>query len=567
MATASNRIGERINPIPIAQLANEVLSPLKPPGGDQPTFREVERVFGGLRQMGNIEMSSELVPTPDFLLQLLDVLGGSTNRKSVSRRLVRLANIIDYAVVARHLEPSEIVLSRPLAIPPEWDEDDKRFARGGTLAPVRRPVHFPAPGWRDFRRVMIAMAAESFAWPTARLYVLCSTVVLARLNWSEALAIQVKDYRPDDGGLYIAQRARLRKGRPEAINPIEISPPLSEVWERWIPRIHCGYAFPLLSRSGPLQRPTASCDLAEFAIRILGTGDSASRFTPGGLLAFGIAHKDRLWNPKYSPFSIHPNDNSTLMPRVVPLASLKEKIISKKMATTNNYAYLKIFGDISKIPEVNTVSDLVPAIAEKLISAAGITDPIRKTKGGKPFPRFRMLRAICRYGIELGAIDHDPLIGRPETPIRQRKPLDPKPEGLRTRRYLFKAAQLLALSRETAAQATFPEAAKEPPSPLEPSKGKRPDPALWIETREELDREIENIESKATREVVSKLIGLMPDRPTGKLLLKVSGHSDAVNLLKAFADSGSRLARAVGIPGPGKIGYWILIEIVKEPHS
>jgi transcriptional regulator with XRE-family HTH domain len=101
------------------------------------------------------------------------------------------------------------------------------------------------------------------------------------------------------------------------------------------------------------------------------------------------------------------------------------------------------------------------------------------------------------------------------------------------------------------------------PSPVAAADQVETQPTIvsWRGTRVELVVELDAIDSKATREVVTKLIEFMPNRPSKLDLEKKSGHGDAVNLLKRFADSGTRLAKAVRLPGQGKKGYWIEVEI------
>jgi DNA-binding phage protein len=87
-------------------------------------------------------------------------------------------------------------------------------------------------------------------------------------------------------------------------------------------------------------------------------------------------------------------------------------------------------------------------------------------------------------------------------------------------------------------------------------------PVPWSGTREQLEREIEAIESEACRDVVRALIELRPLKATRTVLDDKSKHGDSFNLLSDLRDSGSRLGNALGFPGRGRKGRWIEIEII-----
>ena len=104
---------------------------------------------------------------------------------------------------------------------------------------------------------------------------------------------------------------------------------------------------------------------------MLGPGDAADRFTPGGLLAFGKekGHAERLKHPRESPLAIAADDAGTLARRRVTIGQLREDVLGHFEHTHHAAASRarRIFAVMEdRMPEVTTADHLTPEVVEQL---------------------------------------------------------------------------------------------------------------------------------------------------------------------------------------------------------
>jgi hypothetical protein len=451
--------------IPMASFKEEYLNSVRPPQHgkterDQEVFRRSQRVFETFDLMGGIETTADLNPTPEFVDRFLKASGIITSRTTIRSVLNFLSLALLYAVAKGYHEASKLVITRPIPIPPAWDEAVGTSATAVRAGPPSAPCRIDpgqAPEWDDFARVMAALAKESFAWPKGLLYALCANVVLAQLMLKDALAIGRDDYKPDAGMLRIDRRDRMTK--PSSPPFIEIPRPLIQVNDRWRPRVHSRHFFPRLERDAPWDKSISRFHLARFARKVLGEGDAANKFTFSGLLGFGGIHAVRLAHPSESPFAIGPLDAETLMPRVVTIEGLKEHLGKNygNPRTTNvsGSGYIRQKGSVywcrrifaiieEQMPDVVTTADLTPEFLARFKIIAGISEQ-RTVRDSEMLD---WLRTFCGHAIDLGGPDLDPFMGTPE--IAASRPSEPTPVTRRTYIYQHNAVELIALARDSA---------------------------------------------------------------------------------------------------------------------
>jgi hypothetical protein len=440
MASEARSRTRAVTAASIDRFMGEFLGRKHPPRGDRDDCRREERFFETIIGLLGIEATTaDMAPTPELVERYLKASTNCSSRGVLQGLLRQYALALDHAVASRYIEPSALVVTRPIPIPPACDEHDDRFSWIGA---THRSVRSAPPAWDDFARVMAAMRAKSSAWSGARRYALWSTVVLGELKLAEALAIVPEDYAPIDHKLRIVERSKRRNPGPDFPPLIDTTGPLDAILSRWWPRVQFPRVFLGLSRAGPMSPQQITGDLAEFACEVLGSGEGADRFTPAGLLSFGKEHAERLKHSRESPLSIAPDDAETLALKRVSITQLKEEVFQhfKHTHLASASRSRRIFGVIDdRMPEVTTAADLTPEFVERFKIEA-LLDVV---PDGERRRILDCLRSICRRAIKMGGRDLDPFQSPPEFSATEAS----EPISVRPRIYRRNAVELVVMGQ------------------------------------------------------------------------------------------------------------------------
>jgi integrase len=550
MATVSKGRDGLVRHITIVELANQYL-PTVSLSFSGSYLSHTKRVLHILSDM-RIRNTGELILTPEFVDCFLSTWGGSIKRDPIRQKLKILGKLRDFAAERRYLDSSES--GRPVALPPEWDDQHERFAQADrVLAPHYRHLPDPDLTWEQFVLLVDHLKRGSRVWIVARLLALVALIVLGRMSAQSASELELTNV--DQAGPDRRIRFARRSGRREIL----LSGPLATILDRWWPRAGPKYLIPNQSRSGPLRIEANRSIVGSVNSQLADACHEVKIPTVRieGLRRFGKSNIARLANDLESPFRLE-NGDGVLLSQPISIALLRDLVMghyrdSKTRLTERMAEY--VFEIIAAMPEIATTRDMESTdFVSRFSDRANIAHP-----GLRPenclVDQLHVIYSICN---DLGYMDSNPLGSHKccmalkwekRTPVYRRG---------------TNAAGPISAPRDSATgeDKSIDQAATITQDESHALVDRPRPPIPWVGTQEQLEREIEAIESEACRDVVRALIKLRPLKPTRTLLDKKSNHGDSVNLLRDLRDSGSRLGRALGFPGRGRKGVWIEIEII-----
>jgi hypothetical protein len=410
-----------ITPISIDLLGEEFLALIESQNDRRKAHDEIRQVLKVLKGMDGIRDSTNLVLNPDFVCQYLAVWRGSTLYGTIRSRLNNLGKLCTFSVLRGHTEPSEFD-ARPIPVPPSWDEAHPSFSQAGLTRHPRSAYPGPIPTWEEVEILAVHLKANSIPWIGGRLLSLVAAVTMGKTSLAEARNGKVHEVDTGRKTLFLAERERGRRGHQPLIHLCE---PLAFIFELWLPRTHCKWLYPNLSRSGPWdfrdhQRNGPPSELKE-ACKAAGIRELTFR----ALALFGEANAARLSDPLSSPFQIAP-ESSFLKVNYIHIQSLRDAILPEFSAPRSRmyWTYRNTFEVLIGLPGVDSTRDLTPDCIDRFKAALKYnTDKIINYNCSN-------LHAVCKRAIVLGHLDIDPFVQRPGfyRPVsRKSEPVESEP--------------------------------------------------------------------------------------------------------------------------------------------
>lgn len=282
-------------------------------------------------------------------------------------------------------------------------------------SPAAQTNHLgPTVTREEFQRLTSVLKANSCPWLGCRFFAFFSTVILARLQLSEARRLATADriVRDENAFLRVTSRKRLTYGNSRA----EVSVPLMlvEILDRWELRARSVNLFPNQSRKAPWN-PLCTSKGATAIHQLRQACDSAETpsFTFSGLAFFSEANVAWLADSEQSPFRLGPED---MKPKNVPMTVLRQ-------AVWNSYApsdrgCLKrvklIFNMLDSMnPKIENTFEMTPEFVVRFAAAAGLENLEGRPQNGLRSHALTWLHIMCNHAIRLGYLDFNPLAGIP----------------------------------------------------------------------------------------------------------------------------------------------------------
>ena len=419
MATVSQRRAEaaRSKPIPIGQLAEEFLSVLIADGIGGSTLCVARQTMAIVTRMDGVRTTADLLLTPEFVGRFLEAWNGSTRHKTIVHRLNPLGKIARFCVMRGYLDPSEYDV-RPIPVPPAWDEKHPLFRHADRPVLASHMDPGPIPTWEEF--VVLTNYLKSHSGPRngGRVFALYATIILARLNLAEAYAVEVKHI--NGRTLHIIGRERFRE--PHSPPDLDIPQLLRDIFDRWLPRVSCRWAFPDDMRVNPWDNVQDQARGKFTRALKKACREAVTRpFTARGLLRFGEANAARVGDRHDSPLAIAPGDG-VLTLDCVPIAQFEQKIMEHydKSSSSSLFMAKRFFQTLERLPNVVSTCNLTAEVVEQFPAAWGVSDP-EKIKYV-----INWIQRICRLAIRFGYLDLDPFEGRPGLPRKSERTNHPK---------------------------------------------------------------------------------------------------------------------------------------------